>query len=373
MNTSADDLTFMKKALELARRGIGQVSPGALVGAVVVKHGDIVGEGFYQYDRRKHAEVIAVEKAGRKAAGATLYLNLEPCSHFGRTPPCADFLIQNKIRRVVCAMKDPNPLVSGKGFQKLRKAGIPVETGLLGDEAARLNEQFVKHVATGKPFVTLKTAMTLDGKIAFPNQKRGSITWITGESARRRVHDIRHAHDAILVGINTVLKDDPQLTDRSGRPRRRRLLRVILDAQLRLPLRSQIVRSAHEDVLAFCQTSAKKSAGPALAKHGVEVVPCLKTGLSTSANWNNILKELGKRQIQSLLIEGGAATNSSALRAGVVDKFHFFIAPKILNGRDAVPVFAEDLGRSSRVPASVDLWSIEFVGEDLLVTAYAVN
>lgn len=260
MTAAADEL-FLKQALELAARGQGLASPNPMVGALVVDAGGrIVGSGTHIFAELKHAEVLALEQAGAAARGGTLYLNLEPCSHTGRTGPCADAVIAAGIARVVCSMEDPNPLVAGKGFERMRAAGIEVEVGILEAEARRLNESFAQFIRTGLPFVTLKAAMSLDGKIAAPAEHRLQLvgaassnpSYITGPEARHRVHRMRHASDAILVGVGTVIADDPLLTDRSGLPRRRPLLRVILDSRLRLPLGSRVVETAQDDVVVFC-------------------------------------------------------------------------------------------------------------------------
>src|ERR1039457_6164350 len=249
MAISADEL-FLRQALALAARGVGLASPNPLVGALIVdERGRVSGSGTHLYDGLKHAEILAMEQAGTLARGNTLYLNLEPCSHTGRTGPCADAVIAAGVARVVCCMEDPNPLVAGKGFEKLRAAGIEVTVGGLQTEARRLNESFAQYIRTGLPFVTLKAAVSLDGKIAGPAGPGllptgpASSSYITGEAARRRVHEMRHASDAILVGVGTVIADDPLLTDRSGLPRRRPLLRVILDSRLRLPLTARVVES----------------------------------------------------------------------------------------------------------------------------------
>ncbi len=371
MTSNPLDRKFLARALELAERGRGLVSPGALVGAVVVKKEKIVGEGFYQYDRRTHAEVIAIEQAGPAARGGTLFLNLEPCSHFGRTPPCADFIIQHRIQRVVCSLRDPNPLVSGAGFRKLRSAGIEVQVGSLKEEASRLNEAFLTFVRRKRPFVTLKAAMTLDGKIALANQRRGSATWITSEPSRARVHRIRHANDALLVGVNTILADDPLLTDRSGLPRRRPLLRVVLDAHLRTPLNSRLVSTAHDDVLLLCGNNASPAKRKNLEKRGVWTEACLTADHVTV--WRRTLRLLAQREIQSLLIEGGGLTNASAVRSHVVDKIHFFIAPRILGGQEHISVFG-GLGFSSlKTSLKIFHLSTENIGEDLLITGYTAE
>ena len=279
------DEQYVRRALELARAGIGLVSPNPAVGAVVVDaSGHELGAGTHTYDGVKHAEVLALEAAGDKARGATLYLNLEPCSHHGRTAPCAEAVIASGIRRVVCSMQDPNPQVSGQGFAKLRAAGITVQIGGCEAEARKLNESFAKYIRHGKPLVTLKSAMTLDGKIADASKPgattgaavpategaRSGYHWITGEASRAHVQQLRHQHDAILAGVGTVLADDPLLTDRSGLPRRRKLLRVILDSYLRIPLTSRVIQTAENDVVVLCST-AEEPTRQALESRGIQV------------------------------------------------------------------------------------------------------
>src|SRR3979411_2936941 len=242
----------MQRAMNLARKATGLASPNPLVGCVLVREGQIVGEGFHQYDWRDHAEVVAIKSAGETARGSTMYVNLEPCNHTGRTGPCTEAIIKAGIQRVVATIEDPNPAVAGSGFDRLRAAGIEVFTGVLEDEARQLNEAFAKWIRKKRPFVTLTRAMSLDGQLALPQAgKRKSSTWITSEESRAEVHRMRNASDALLTGIGTILADDPLLTDRSGLPRRRRLLRVVLDAQLRLSPKSRIVKTSDDDLLVF--------------------------------------------------------------------------------------------------------------------------
>ena len=270
----SSDEQHLRRALDFARAGVGLVSPNPAVGAVVVDvSGRELGAGTHTYDDVKHAEVLALEQAGEAARGGTLYLNLEPCSHQGRTGPCADAVLAAGIRRVVCSMQDPNPRVAGQGFAKLRALGVEVKVGLFEAEAKKLNESFAKYIRLGKPLVTLKSAMTLDGKIADatkPGAEPGSATsategarsgyhWITGEAARAHVQQLRHQSDAIMAGVGTVLADDPLLTDRSGLPRRRKLLRVILDSYLRIPPTSRVIQTVDHDVLVLCSTADRKS------------------------------------------------------------------------------------------------------------------
>ncbi len=347
----------MRRALELARAGIGLVSPNPAVGAVTLDAaGNEVGIGTHTYDGIKHAEILALEQAGARARGGTLYLNLEPCSHQGRTGPCAEAVIAAGIQRVVCSMQDPNPQVAGQGFAKLRAAGIHVDVGLFEAEARKLNESFAKYIRHGIPLVTLKGAMTLDGKIAPPPSgtrhptevAAGGSTggWITGEIARQHVHQLRHQHDAIMAGVGTIIADDPLLTDRSVLPRRRRLLRVILDSWLRLPEASRLVKTANDDVLVFC-SQADDSRKQEIEKLGIHVerVSPMPDG---RPDLGEVMRHLGKHEITSVLIEGGATVNWTALSSGVVDKLFLYYAPKIL-GEGSVPLTAI---RSSSEPGA---------------------
>jgi diaminohydroxyphosphoribosylaminopyrimidine deaminase/5-amino-6-(5-phosphoribosylamino)uracil reductase len=374
------DDQFLRQALALARKGIGLSSPNPCVGAVLVdRRGNLVGAATHTYEGVKHAEILALEQAGEKARGATLYINLEPCSHHGRTAPCADALIAAGIQRVVACMEDPNPLVKGKGFARLRAAGVPVDVGQFESEARRLNEAFARYSRTGKPLVTLKAAMTLDGKIAPPPGDSetptalgsGSVTggWITSEPARAHVHELRHESDAILVGVGTIIADDPLLTDRSGKPRRRPLLRVILDSRLRIPLESRAAASVHDDLLvvcSFCDDSKRKQ----LEARGARVlqVPRLDTG--DRPNLPRIIEELGKQEITSLLIEGGAMVNGAALAAGIVDKVFLYYAPKILAGIGSVPFAAGPGFRRLSEAAYVRDFTLHRFGEDFAVEGY---
>ena len=374
MARSADEL-FMAQALELARQGIGLASPNPCVGAVIVdERGRIVGRGTHTFEGRKHAEVLAIEEAGANARGNTLYLNMEPCSHTGRTGPCADAVIAAGIARVVCSMQDPNPQVAGRGFEKLRAAGIEVEVGLLEHEAKKLNESFAKYIRTRTPFVILKAAMTLDGKIsAHPVSRnptafgasQASTTYITGAQALQRVHELRHASDAILVGLGTVVADDPLLTDRSGRPRRRPLLRVVLDSHLRTPLESRLVKTCTEDVLLAC-TVPEDNRRRELESRGV-CVRQVRADANGRPDLYDLLARLGEMQITSLLVEGGAMVNAEFLRAGAVDKLWLFYAAQIF-GPDALPWLAG--GGSDHFSARVLNTSIHRFGDDFAIEGY---
>jgi diaminohydroxyphosphoribosylaminopyrimidine deaminase / 5-amino-6-(5-phosphoribosylamino)uracil reductase len=377
---------LLHQALELARQSLGLASPNPYVGAVIADpSGNIVGTGTYTYAAVKHAEILALEAAGAKARGSTLYINLEPHAHQGRTPPCTDALIASGIHRVVASMPDPNPKVSGRGFEQLRAAGIQVDVGALQEEARRLNEHFARYIRHATPLVTLKSAMTLDGKIAPPPgepQKRqaaspekdvSSINWITGELARAHVHQLRHRQDALLVGVGTILADNPLLTDRSGRPRRRPLLRVILDSHLRLPLESRLVQSAamerKNDVLVFCSaggTERDEQKKSRLERLGVRV-ETLPADPSRRPDLSAILRRLGELEITSLMIEGGSTVNGAALSAGVVDKVFLYYAPRILGAADSVPL----AGGTGSLPArQVKHIHLHRFGEDFAVEGY---
>jgi diaminohydroxyphosphoribosylaminopyrimidine deaminase / 5-amino-6-(5-phosphoribosylamino)uracil reductase len=374
------DQLFMRGALDLARHGVGLSSPNPNVGAVLVDDtGKVVGTGTYSYDGVKHAEILALEQAGRKARGATLYINLEPCSHQGRTGACADALVKAGIRRVVASMADPNPLVSGRGFARLRAAGIEVESGLDEEPARRLNESFAKYIRQKTPFVTLKAAMTLDGKIAPPPPEEerkgvpgaGGATggWITSEMARAHVQELRHENDAIMVGVGTIIADDPLLTDRSGRPRRRPLLRLVVDSHLRLPHDSRVVRTAQQDVLVLCSFAEEKKK-QALQKLGIrveQVAPPMSDGRPDMAA---VARRLGELEITSLLIEGGAMVNWAALAAGIVDKVFLYYAPKIMAGTGAVPFAAGEGFRDIRDAAYVKSFHLHRFGPDFAVEGY---
>ncbi|HYL11873.1 MAG TPA: bifunctional diaminohydroxyphosphoribosylaminopyrimidine deaminase/5-amino-6-(5-phosphoribosylamino)uracil reductase RibD [Terriglobales bacterium] len=374
------DESFIRQALQLARAGVGLTSPNPCVGAVIAdQHGNVLGNGSYTYDGVKHAELLALEKAGERTRGATLYINLEPCSHQGRTAACADVLIAAGIRRVVASMQDPNPLVSGQGFAKLRAAGIQVEVGLAEDEARRLNESFAKYIRNRMPLVTLKAAMTLDGKIAPPPGESenptalgaGGVTggWITSEVARRHVQELRHENDAIMVGVGTIIADDPLLTDRSGRPRRRPLLRVIVDSRLRLPLESRVVKTVQNDVLVLCSFAEEKKKRQ-LQELSIQVEQIPAPHPDGRPDMIGMARRLGELEITSLLIEGGAMLNWAALASGIVDKVFLYYAPKILAGTGSVP-FAAGIGfRKMSEAAYVRSLQLHRFGEDFAVEGY---
>jgi diaminohydroxyphosphoribosylaminopyrimidine deaminase/5-amino-6-(5-phosphoribosylamino)uracil reductase len=370
--TTAADAELMDRALGLAARGIALASPNPMVGAVLVRDGRVVGEGFHTYDGFSHAEIVALEAAGESAKGATLYINLEPCCHTGRTGPCTQALITAGVARVVAAMPDPNPSVAGRGFKQLRAAGIEVSTGLKESGAQKLNEAFARWIVSRKPLVTLKSALTLDGQLVLLPAKRGGRIsqkdrWISSPESRAEVQRMRHASDALLTGIGTVLVDDPHLTDRTGLPRRRKLLRVVLDSRLRLPLRSKLVRSADGDLLVFTNAKENSPKARALRRAGVDVVRL--AGRGAKPDLLEAVAELGRREILGAILEAGAILNSAALTAGIVDKMRVFFAPKVAG---SVARSAGTTPASARLQAVQELRNIsmEPFGPDFAIEGY---
>ncbi|NLM53039.1 MAG: bifunctional diaminohydroxyphosphoribosylaminopyrimidine deaminase/5-amino-6-(5-phosphoribosylamino)uracil reductase RibD [Firmicutes bacterium] len=359
------DKYFMQIALDLAQKARGYTSPNPMVGAVIMKNNKIVGSGFHQRAGTAHAEIIALQQAGKEAKGATLYVTLEPCAHTGRTLPCTEKIIAAGIKRVVVAMTDPNPLVNGKGIQQLKAAGLEVKCGVLEQEARDLNEAFIKYITTKFPFTVIKAAMTLDGKIA---TRTKASRWITGAASRRFGHSLRHEYDAIMVGIGTVLTDNPRLNTRlpeGGKDP----LRVIVDSTAKIPLSAHVVCENPEKTLLVTTKAAPREKIEALRQKGVEII-----SLSPTADGKVPLREmmltLGQREIISVLVEGGSALNYALLAAGLVDKVHFFIAPKIFGGKEApTPVGGQG------VAAVNEAWQLsgvkyDFFEHDILVTGY---
>jgi diaminohydroxyphosphoribosylaminopyrimidine deaminase/5-amino-6-(5-phosphoribosylamino)uracil reductase len=355
------DDTYMRLALTLARRGEGTTSPNPMVGALVVRDGAVIGQGFHERAGGPHAEVGALDGAGDRAAGATLYVTLEPCSHHGRTPPCADLVLARGVCRVVCAMPDPDPRVSGRGIERLRGAGVEVTVGVLEAEARRLNAFYVKHRATGLPFVILKLAQSLDGRIATAS---GDSRWITGEAARGRAHLLRSRVDAVLVGVGTVIADDPLLTVRgvAGRDP----ARIVVDSALRTPASARLFGPGR--AIVATTEAADESRAQRLRERGAEVWRLPSAG--GRVDLRALMAELGRQGFLSVMIEGGAAVAASALRGGLVDRAQVFIAPRVIGaGLGAVG----DLG-IEKVSEGLRLTDVEVerVGDDLLYTARVV-
>jgi diaminohydroxyphosphoribosylaminopyrimidine deaminase/5-amino-6-(5-phosphoribosylamino)uracil reductase len=373
-NFSAEDQKYMARALKLAHQGEGKTSPNPLVGAVVVKKGEIIGEGYHKQYGGAHAEVFALEEAAENAVGSTIYVTLEPCSHYGKTPPCAQKLIDYGIKRAVIAVVDPNPEVAGRGIKMLREAGIKVEVGLLKEEARTLNESFFKYIQSDFPFVYLKKAQTLDGYIA---SKTGDSKWITNSKARLEGHKLRHRVDAIMVGIGTVLTDNPSLTARLKEREGIDPLRVVLDPLLEIPLDAKIInQDSNADTLIVCSSNFAPARAAAALKKKEKLLKNEKVEImsleSASENYfdlRELLKNLHSRKISSVLIEGGAKLSHTFLNEDLVDKFYYFIAPKIYGGSDGVASFC---GRGPEMMSdSVELKIIEQknLGDNLLLIA----
>jgi len=361
------DIDLTRRALELAADGIGLVSPNPLVGCVITsKDGTIVGEGTYTRQGVIHAEAIALEQAGPLAAGGTAYVSLEPHDHHGKTPPCTEALIGSGIARVVCPIEDPNPLVSGRGFETLRNAGVEVVVGILSDEAARLNEKFICWHQKKRPFVHLKLAMSLDGRISLSDSVS---TALSGAEAITRVQDIRNEHDAILIGSNTAFVDDPSLTDRSGKPRQKPLARVVLDNRLRIPINSTLVTTARETPTIVFTRSNEREKIDQLRRAGVNVIETREGGRDLAG----VLEHLRQLEIQSVLVEGGTEIAGSFCDARLVDKVSFIAAPIIIGGRTAPNAIG---GSGAESLASVlrlrDL-TVSHLGGDIEITGYPSN
>lgn len=364
---SSADIQWMTQALALAQRSAGLASPNPAVGCVLVQGGRMIGDGFHEYDMLHHAEIYALKEAGEAARGATVYVTLEPCSHQGRTGPCTDALIAAGVSRVVVATADPNPAVNGQGLARLHAAGITVEVGVLANEARELNDGFARHIRTGLPFVTLKAGLSLDGRIAPAPGKhpQGAPIYLTGEDSLEVVQQMRHASDAVMTGINTVLIDDPRLTDRSRLPRRRPLLRVVLDSALRLRLDSKLVRTAkNSDVLVFC-TTPNPDRQRALEALGVRVEQVEAGPGGSRVSLKRVLERLGEMQMTRVLLESGSQVTSSALTQQVVDKLCLFYAPTFLGAR-GVPLVKDLEGFEPQM----DRIMLEQMGRDFRFEAY---
>ncbi len=365
MNRSLDiqkDAIFMKRALFLARKAKGQTSPNPMVGAVIVKNGEIISEGYHKKAGLPHAEAEAINKAKKSLKGSTLYVNLEPCCHRDKkTPPCTDAIINSGISRVVIAMRDPNPKVAGKGIEILKNHGIEVTEGILEKEAQKLNEFYIKYITTKLPFVILKIAMTLDGKIATPE---GESKWITSEKSRKLVHSIRSRVDALLSAYGTVLKDNPSFTARIKGGRNP--LRVIIDPYLEIPLEYNVYSEPSRTLIVVNEIQRESKKARLLYEKGVELL--FFSTEKVDLNW--LMEELGKRGITSVLIEGGSSLNSYALWSGVVDKIMIFIAPKIIGGIHSYPAVGGKIFKNINEAFKITPYSVKRIGEDILIEGY---
>jgi len=353
---------IMRRCFELARNGAGRVNPNPMVGCIIVQNGEIVGEGFHKEFGGPHAEIFALMNAGKKTKKATLYINLEPCAHFGKTPPCADAIIQAGISKVVIASKDPNPLVSGKGIRRLREAGIQVKIGLLQKEAELLNEKFFKFMKTGLPFVGIKLAQTLDGRIA---DVAGKSKWISSKAARKEVHRLRSNYDAVLVGANTVLRDNPELTVRLVKGRNP--VRVVVDGRLSLPVSRAIFNTSAAPTWLLTSTKAVKADIQKVQKLVLQGVRVLPVSSAYSLDAELVLRTLAAEGVSSVLIEGGAYTVDRFVNRFLADKLYLFVAPKILG--DGLSSFSFNNSRLLSRSINLMMKKVSRVGEDVLVEA----
>jgi len=360
------DEDFMQMALDLARKGEGFTSPNPMVGAIVVRDGQVVGRGYHEKVGGPHAEVHAIDDAGSAAVGGTLYVTLEPCNHAGRTPPCTHKILKAGIRRLVAAMTDPNPTVTGGGVRMLSENGVEVSVGICEAAARRLNEVYLKYIRTRSPFVILKCAATMDGRIA---TRTGDSRWVTGKKAREYVHQLRHAADGILVGINTVIADDPSLTARLPGGGGRDPVRIILDTHLRISPEARVLKlPSGSDTILITGGGVSAERLAAIERPGVRVLPMTEAG--GVIDLQALINRLGEMGLCSLLIEGGSRVAGAALRARIVDKICFFYAPKILGGDDGVPICS---GRSpERMREAIALCHLEVrrFGEDVMIEGY---
>jgi len=360
------DEFYMKRALELSLKGIGKANPNPLVGAVIVKNGKIIGEGYHEYCGGPHAEVNAIENATEDVVGATIYVTLEPCSHYGKTPPCADLLVEKKLSKVVISMIDPNPKVAGRGVEILRQNGIEVVVGMLEEEARETNEIFLKYILEQKPFCILKTAMTMDGKIA---TRTGESMWITNEKSRYYVHELRNKVSGILVGVNTIISDNPSLTTRlncEGNDS----VRIIVDSFLRIPLDAKILnlKSPKKTIIATTEKADKKKMRKFLCYDNVQIV--VTPVKDSRVDLNYLFDWLGSEGIDSILVEGGSTLNFSILKEGLVDKIVTFIAPKILGGSESKTPVGGDGFEKLKDAVLLKNIKISTFDDDLMVEAY---
>ncbi|WP_090040840.1 bifunctional diaminohydroxyphosphoribosylaminopyrimidine deaminase/5-amino-6-(5-phosphoribosylamino)uracil reductase RibD [Clostridium frigidicarnis] len=358
------DEKYMEIALALAKKGAGKVNPNPMVGAVIVKDGKVIAEGYHEEYGKSHAEVNAFNNALEDVRGATMYVTLEPCSHYGKTPPCVEKIIEKKISRVVIGMVDPNPIVRGQGIEKLLSQGIEVVTGVLEEKCKKLNEVFIKYITLKKPFVIMKTAMSIDGKIATSS---GESKWITKEESRKQVHKLRNEVSAIMVGVNTVIKDDPELTCRIENGKNP--IRIIVDSTLRIPRDSKVIKGANEvKTIIACTEKLNNEKGLELKKQGVEIL--LTKSKNNRVDLDDLMTKLGEMNIDSLLLEGGSTLNFSALEEGIVDKIQVYIATKIIGGENSkTPVGGKGIENLKDV-FKIENMNLSLIGQDIFIEGY---
>lgn len=355
----------MQRALDLSLKGSGFVNPNPLVGAVIVKNNRIIGEGYHEYFGGAHAELNAIQNVRGNAVDATLYVTLEPCNHHGKTPPCTERIIQEKFRKVVIGIKDPNPNVTGNGISRLKEEGIEVVVGVLEQQIQYSNEVFLKYTSNKIPFCILKMAMTMDGKIA---THTGDSKWITNEKSRKWSHELRHQYSAIMVGVNTVIHDDPELTDRSDHLQKKNPLRIVVDSTGRIPMESKILDTSHADTVVALTKNATKETIQKINKKGVRVIVCPENNGKVELLY--LFKALGNMNIDSVLIEGGGQLNFSALEEGLVDKVYSFVAPKIIGGHNAItPIEGKGFAKIDDA-ITLKFHQIRNFENDILIEAY---
>lgn len=360
------DEMYMRLALDMAKGAKGQTGVNPVVGCVLVKDGRIIGMGAHLHRGQGHAEVHALQMAGAEAEGSTAYVTLEPCSHFGKMPPCSGRLIDHGVKRVVIAAVDPNPQVAGAGIERLRSAGIEVDVGLLAEEASAMNEAFNKYIVTGMPFVTMKTASTLDGKIA---AKTGDSKWITGDLSRAYVHTMRHQHQGILVSVDTVIADDPQLSTRLTVPALQPV-RIVADSRLRLPLEAQVLQDLdRQPTIVLTTELSSPERRRALEELSASVLTC---GSGPQVDLRLAMKQLGEREIGSILLEGGGRLNGAMLEQGLVDKIMLFVAPKIIGGKLSPQAISMEGWERMKDALRLERFQAEPVGEDICLSGYPV-
>lgn len=360
------DKKFMQEALRQARRGFGRTSPNPVVGAVVVREGHILAKGYHRKAGLPHAEVEVLSKLGDSAQGGTLYVNLEPCNHHGRTPPCTEIILRSGLKRVVVGMKDPNPMVAGGGTEFLKGRGIIVTTGVLEAECRLLNEAFIKFVTSDHPFVMVKSALTIDGWTA---TSQGLSKWITNEKSRQFVHRLRDRTDAVMVGVGTVLADDPALTTRVKRTRCKDPLRIIVDTNLKTPIHAKILNhDSPADTIIVVGAHVKEKERDRVRKEGVSILACpMKAG---TIDLMALMGILGRMSVTSLLVEGGSSIIGSMLRERLVDKFYIFKAPKILGGGDGIPMAAGPGAKRMDECLTLKDIHVRRFGDDMLIVGY---
>jgi len=357
------DEKYMERALELAKKGTGKVNPNPLVGAVIVKNGEIIGEGYHECYGEAHAERNAVKNAKESVEDSTIYVTLEPCAHHGKTPPCVDLIIEKKFKKVVIGMLDPNELVAGKSIEKLKRNGIEVVVGIKEEECKKLNEIFIKYITSKSPFVILKSGMSLDGKIATYS---GESKWITSKESRKDAQNLRNRLNSIMVGVNTIIADDPELTCRINNDKK--LMRIVVDTNLRIPLDSKVINNKDKLTIIATTLNSNENKKQALRDLGIKVIEVSEK--NNKVNLKELLRKLGQEGIDSVLIEGGGTLNFSALEENIVDKVIFYIAPKILGGENSKSCIA-GIG-FSELNKAVNLKDISYrkIGEDLVVEGY---